>query len=55
MPGLIRRRDRVMLAPRRRRRKVGGLHFGFPVDRVTAPGELLGGQASIGDAQTETE
>lgn len=55
MPGLIRRRDRVMLAPRGRRRKFGGLHFGFPVERFTPPGELLGGQASIGNAQAETE
>lgn len=55
MPGLIRRCDRVMLALCGRRRKVRGLHFCFPLERVTASGELLGGQASIGDSQAETE
>lgn len=55
MPGLIWHWNRVMLTARGRRRVVDGLHFGFSVERVTAPGELLGCQASIGDAQAETE
>jgi len=44
-----------MLAPRRSHLNVGGLCFDDSLERVPAPGELLGGQACVGNAQAETE